>query len=37
MSREVVIVSACRTVGSFNGTLKDTSSHVLGALVMEEA
>jgi len=38
MSREVVIVSACRTpVGSFNGTLKETSSHVLGSLVMEEA
>jgi acetyl-CoA C-acetyltransferase len=36
--REVVIVSACRTpVGSFNGTLKDTPSQTLGALVMAEA
>lgn len=38
MSREVVIVGACRTpVGSFNGTLKDTSATDLGALVMAEA
>ena len=38
MSKEVVIVSACRTpVGSFNGTLKETSSHTLGALVIAEA
>lgn len=38
MSREVVIVSACRTpVGSFNGTLKDTPAVELGTLVMKEA
>lgn len=38
MSREVVIVGACRTpVGSFNGTLKDTPAVELGALVMAEA
>ena len=38
MSKDVVIVSACRTpVGSFGGTLKDTSSRKLGALVMAEA
>ncbi|NLW91694.1 MAG: acetyl-CoA C-acetyltransferase [Syntrophomonadaceae bacterium] len=37
MSREVVIVAACRTpVGSFGGTLKDTPSRKLGAIVMEE-
>jgi len=38
MSKDVVIVSACRTpVGSFGGTLKDTPSRKLGALVMAEA
>lgn len=38
MSREVVIVSACRTaVGSFGGTLKDTPAPELGAIVMQEA
>lgn len=38
MSKEVVIVSACRTpVGSFGGTLKDTSSRKLGAIAMAEA
>ncbi|MEA4924419.1 MAG: acetyl-CoA C-acetyltransferase [Syntrophomonadaceae bacterium] len=38
MSKEVVIVSACRTpVGSFNGTLKDTPPIALGSLVMAEA
>lgn len=38
MSKEVVIVSACRTpVGTFGGTLKDTSAVKLGAIVMAEA
>jgi len=38
MSREVVIVGACRTpVGSFNGTLKDMPVVELGAIVMAEA
>jgi acetyl-CoA C-acetyltransferase len=38
MSREVVIVSACRTpVGTFNGTLKDTPVVDLGAVAMAEA
>ncbi len=38
MSREVVIVSACRTpVGSFGGTLKDTPVVQLGSIVMAEA
>ncbi len=38
MSREVVIVSACRTpVGSFGGTLKDTPSRKLGAIAIAEA
>jgi len=38
MSREVVIVSACRTpVGSFGGTLKDTPVVDLGSVVMAEA
>jgi len=38
MSREVVIVSACRTpVGSFGGTLKDTPVVNLGSIVMAEA
>ena len=38
MSREVVIVSACRTpVGAFNGALKDIPVVDLGKLVMEEA
>ena len=38
MSREVVIVGACRTpVGSFGGTLKDTPVVKLGTIVMEEA
>jgi len=36
--RETVIVSACRTpIGSFGGTLKDTPSAKLGAIVMAEA
>ena len=38
MSREVVIVSACRTpVGAFNGTLKDTPVVDIGKVVMAEA
>lgn len=38
MSREVVIVSACRTpVASFNGTLKDTPVVDIGKVVMAEA
>lgn len=38
MSREVVIVSACRTpVGSFGGGLKDVPVVELGSLVMKEA
>ena len=38
MSREVVIVSACRTpVGSFGGALKDVPVVDLGSLVMKEA
>lgn len=38
MSKEVVIVSACRTpVGSFGGTLKDTPSRKLGAIAIAEA
>ena len=38
MNRETVIVSACRTpIGSFGGTLKDTPSAKLGAIVMAEA
>lgn len=38
MSKDVVIVSACRTpIGSFGGTLKDTPSRKLGAIVMAEA
>ncbi len=38
MSKEVVIVSACRTpVGSFGGTLKDTSARKLGSIAMAEA
>ncbi|MGE5403983.1 MAG: acetyl-CoA C-acetyltransferase [Candidatus Saccharibacteria bacterium] len=38
MSREVVIVSACRTpVGSFGGTLKDLPVVELGSIVMAEA
>lgn len=38
MSREVVIVSACRTaVGSFGGSLKDVAAVELGAVVMSEA
>jgi acetyl-CoA C-acetyltransferase len=38
LTREVVIVSACRTpVGSFNGTLKDTPAITLGSIVMAEA
>lgn len=38
MSRDVVIVSACRTpIGTFGGTLKDTSAVKLGAVVMAEA
>jgi acetyl-CoA C-acetyltransferase len=38
MSREVVLVGACRTpVGTFGGQLKDTKVVDLGALVMQEA
>lgn len=38
MSREVVLVGACRTpVGTFGGQLKDTKAVDLGALVMQEA
>lgn len=38
MSREVVLVGACRTpVGSFGGTLKDTSAVELGKVVIAEA
>lgn len=38
MSREVVLVGACRTpIGSFGGQLKDTKAVDLGALVMQEA
>lgn len=37
MSREVVLVGACRTpVGTFGGTLKDTPAVELGSLVMAE-
>ncbi|HZK43662.1 MAG TPA: acetyl-CoA C-acetyltransferase [Syntrophomonadaceae bacterium] len=37
MSREVVIVGACRTpVGTFGGQLKDTTAVDLGSLVMKE-
>ena len=38
MSREVVLVGACRTpVGTFGGTLKNTPAVQLGKVVMEEA
>lgn len=38
MSREVVLVGACRTpIGSFGGQLKDTAAVELGSLVMKEA
>jgi acetyl-CoA C-acetyltransferase len=38
MSREVVLVGACRTpVGTFGGTLKGTPAVNLGKVVMEEA
>jgi len=38
MSREVVLVGACRTpIGTFGGTLKDMPAVQLGALVMKEA
>ncbi len=38
MSREVVLVGACRTaVGTFGGTLKDTPAVTLGKVVMEES
>ncbi|NLG31994.1 MAG: acetyl-CoA C-acetyltransferase [Syntrophomonadaceae bacterium] len=38
MSREVVIVSACRTpIGTFGGALKDVPAVELGSLVMKEA
>lgn len=38
MSREIVLVGACRTpVGTFGGQLKDTKAVDLGALVMKEA
>ncbi len=36
--QEVVIVSAVRTaIGSFNGTLKNTSATELGAIVIKSA
>lgn len=36
--KDVVIVSACRTaIGTFGGTLRDLSTHVLGSIVMKEA
>lgn len=38
MSRDVVIVSACRTpIGAFGGSLKDVTAPNLGAIVMKEA
>lgn len=38
MSREVVVVGACRTpLGTFGGALKDTKPVELGRIVMEEA
>ncbi|MDI9481430.1 MAG: acetyl-CoA C-acetyltransferase [Bacillota bacterium] len=38
MSREVVLVGACRTpVGTYGGQLKDTKAVDLGAIVMQEA
>lgn len=38
MSREVVLVGACRTpIGTFGGTLKDTPAVQLGAIVVAEA
>jgi len=38
MSREVVLVGACRTpIGTFGGQLKDVKAVDLGALVMKEA
>jgi len=38
MSREVVLVGACRTpVGTFGGALKDTPPVQLGKIVMAEA
>ncbi|NSW82220.1 MAG: acetyl-CoA C-acetyltransferase [Syntrophothermus sp.] len=38
MSREVVLVGACRTpVGTFGGTLKDMTAVQLGTIVMKEA
>ncbi|MEO8248191.1 MAG: beta-ketoacyl synthase N-terminal-like domain-containing protein, partial [Burkholderiales bacterium] len=38
MSREVVVVSGCRTaIGTYGGSLKDTPPTVLGALVVREA
>ncbi len=38
MSREVVVVGACRTpLGTFGGTLKDTKTVELGRIVMEES
>ncbi len=38
MSKEVVIVSACRTpLGTFGGTLKETGAAKLGAIAMAEA
>ena len=36
--KEIYVVNCCRTaIGSFGGTLKDTSSADLGAIVMKEA
>lgn len=38
MSKDVVIVSACRTaIGGFGGSLRDTNLASLGAVVMKEA
>ncbi|HOV43489.1 MAG TPA: acetyl-CoA C-acetyltransferase [Syntrophothermus lipocalidus] len=38
MSREVVLVGACRTpIGTFGGTLKDMTAVQLGTIVMKEA
>ena len=38
MSREVVIVSGCRTaIGSFGGSLKNVPAYNLAATVMKEA
>ena len=38
MSKEVVIVSGCRTpIGSFGGSLSELAAPRLGAIVIEEA